>query len=138
MIYNPSESEERIVNVEEAPHIEQKAAIISSVGFMDGIMTKEVSVKKKLSDLSMAGLDTLSAATVFVYSGKAELYIAGEKVGEVEAKFNKGEAKAIDLGPSGAGIPVEGKDIEIELKAIHVRFTGKKYVVCATIIGIKE
>ena len=115
----------------------QKAAIISSVGYMDGMVTKEKSVKKKLSDLKMEGLDTLSVATVFVHSGKAELYIAGEKVGEVEAKFNKGEATAIELGPSGAGIPVEGKDIEIELKAIHARFTGKRYVTCATIVGIK-
>lgn len=115
----------------------QKAGIIGSAGYLGNVVNKEFSVKKKLSELKMEDLETLSVATMCVYSGKTELLIAGEKVGEVEAKYNKLESKAIDLGESGAGIPVGGKDLEIELKSTHVVGTGAKYATCATVVGIK-
>ena len=114
----------------------QKAGIIGSAGYLGNVMNKEFSVKKKLSELKMEDLETLSVATMCVYSGKTELLIAGEKVGEVEAKYNKLEVKTIDLGPNGAGIPVVN-DPEIELKSTHVTLTGAKYATCATVVGIK-
>lgn len=113
----------------------QKAGVVGSAGYLGNVMNKEFSLKKKLSELGMDDLETLSVATMCVYSGKAELLIAGEKVGELEAKYNKQESKAIVLG-DGAGISVVN-DLEIELKCIHVMGTGFKYAACATIAGIK-
>ena len=115
----------------------QKAGVIGSAGYLGNVMNKESSVKKKLSELKMEDLETLTAATICVYSGKTELLIDGEKVGEVEAKYNKLETTAMNLGANGAGIPIGGKDMEIELKSTHVIGTGAKYATCATVVGIK-
>jgi len=116
----------------------QKAGVIGSAGYLGNVLHKEISVKKKLSELDMGDLDTLSVATLCVYSCKAELLVAGEKVGEAEAKLGKIETTAIKLGPNGAGISVGGDAIEIELKCIHVMGTLPKYAACATICGVKE
>lgn len=108
----------------------QKAIVISSAGFLGYVRKKEVTEKENFG----AEVDKLTIATLFVNACKAELSIAGEKVGDIEAGYNKIETKTIDLKE----IPTEGKDLEIELKCGHVIGTGLKYATCATIIGVGE
>ena len=107
----------------------QKVAIIDSAGYLGYVIKKE----EKETILFGAEVDKLTIATLFVNSCKAELSIAGEKIGEVEAGYNEIEAKAIYLGE----IPTEGKNLEIELRCKHVGFAGLKYAACATIVGTK-
>ena len=111
-------------------HVFQKAVVISTAGFLGYVRKREVTEKTTFG----AKVDKLTIATLFVNAGKAELSIAGEKVGEVEAKYNAIETKTIDLGE----IPTEGKDLEIELKCIHVIGSGAKYAACATVVGVKK
>lgn len=110
----------------------QKAIVIGSGGMLGYVKNKERVEKATFG----ADLDKLTLVTLFANACKTELSIAGEKVGELEAKYNAVETKTIDL-KEGAGIPTEGKDLEIELKSTHVVGSGLKYAACATVVGIK-
>lgn len=110
----------------------QKAIVVSSAGFLGYVRKKEV----KETAYFGADVDKLTIATLFVNACKVELSIGGEKVAELEAKYNAVETKTVDL-KEGAGIPTDGKDLEIELKCVHVIGSGLKYAACATIIGVK-
>ena len=116
----------------------EKAVVVGSAGMLGGVMTKEV---KETTNLG-ADLDKLTIATLFASGGKVELSIGGTKVGELEPKRGGGiaaaETKTIDLN-EGAGIPTEGKDLEIELKVSPVMGDlSLRYAAATTVVGIKE
>lgn len=109
----------------------QKAIVIGSGGMLGYVKNKERVEKATFG----ADVDKLTIATLFASACKTELSIGGEKVGELEAKYNAVETKTIDL-KEGAGIPTGGKDLEIELKSSHIIGSGLKYATCATIVGL--
>lgn len=109
----------------------QKAIVIGSGGMLGYVKNKERVEKVNFG----ADLDTLTIATLFANACKTELSIGGEKVGELEAKYNEVKTATIEL-KEGVGIPTEGKDLAIELKSVHVPGTGLKYATCATIVGM--
>jgi len=113
------------------PTLVQK--VISSAGFFGifGVIRKREVIETKKFD---ADVDNLTIATLFVYSCKAELSIAGEKVGEAEAGYNKIATKTIDLGE----IPTGGEQLDIELKCIHVIGSGLRYAACASVVGVRS
>lgn len=123
--------------------MKQKAVVIGSGGFLGKLkfsyfvtfplMRQEITKTARFG----ATLDKLTIATLFVNACKAELDIEGEKVTQLEAKYNNVNTKTVAF-KSGNGIPTEGKDLYIELKCLHIQGSGVKYAACATIIGIKE
>lgn len=122
---------EGTLTVKESPVAVQKAVVVGSGGMLGYVKTKERVEKATFG----ADLTKLTMATMFANACKTTLSIAGEKVGELEAKYNAVETKTIDL-KGGAGIPTGGKDLEIELKCEHVIGSGLKYAACATVAGV--
>ena len=122
-----------------------KAVIIGSSGFLGNltIVVPFIAIglnfpiaRKEVRETAKFGkdVDKLTIATLFMYSCRAELSIAGEKVMGLGAKYGAIETKAIDLKE----IPTEGKNLDIELRCEHIIRSGFKYAACATVVGVKE